>query len=145
MADSTVPSVTAMVLCDQIIVEQGSGKKSLIGIFDRMMTFTLPTAVARMAVYVRVMDASGKYPMKLRLVKLKDETLIQEIKAEVEAKDPLAPTEVVINLMGTVLPEAGKYEFQFYLRDIYLHRVTMELSLIQGGPPWQQHPQLNRR
>lgn len=139
MSDPPIPTVTAMLLCDQIIAEQGSNKKSLIGIFEVMGSFVFPVAVPRISVYVRMVDGLGIYPIKLRLVKLSDESLIQEVDSEINIVDEMHAWEVVVNLMGTQLPEAGKYEFQFYARDIYLHRVTMEVKQIEGGPEtWQQ-------
>ena len=137
MTDNPIPSVTAMLICDQIISEQGSNKKSLIGIFEMMGALTFPTVIPRLSIYVRLLDGSGKYPIKLRLVKLSDESLIAEVDAEIDITDPIHAWEVVVNMMGIALPEAGKYEFQLYTRDIYLHRVTMEVTQVQGGIPWQ--------
>ena len=34
MADAGIPHVVAMLVCDQINNEQGTNKKSLIGVFD---------------------------------------------------------------------------------------------------------------
>jgi len=144
MAEPPIPTVTAMLVCDQIVVEQGTGKKSLIGIFELIGTFMFPATVPRISVYVRLVDGFGRYPIKLRLVKLSDESLIQDVNAEINIVDAMHAWEVVINLVGITLPEAGRYEFQFYTRDIYLHRVTMEVTQVQGGPPWQQ-PQAPQR
>ena len=128
-----------MLICDQIIAELGTGKKSLIGIFEIIGAFQFPAVIPRISVYARLMDGFGKYQFKLRLVKLKDESLIQEITLEGDIKDSMHASELVINMMGITLPEAGKYEFQLYSGEIYLHRATMELSQIQmqGGIPWQ--------
>jgi len=136
---SPVPIVTAMLVCDQIIAEQGTNKKSLIGIFEQVGALTFPTVMPRLSVYVRLLDAFGKYPFKLRIVNLKDETLLAEVNGEGNVQDSAHAAELVFNFMGFAIPQAGKYEFQLYTRDIYLHRVTMEVLQIQGGiPPWQQ-------
>lgn len=140
MADGPLPTVTAMLVCDQIIPEQGTNKKSLIGIFEVMNAFAFPAIVPRIAVYVRLLDGFGKYPVRLRLVHLKDESLVADINLEMDITDEQHAWEVVINLMGVILPEPGKYEFQFYARDVYLHRVTMEVAQ-QGGMPWQPQQQ----
>jgi hypothetical protein len=138
MVEPPIPTVTAMLLCDQIIVDRETGKKSLIGIFEAMGTFVFPVAVPRISIYVRIVDGFGKYPIKLRLVKLSDESLIQDIDAEINVQDAMHAWELVVNMMGVSLPAPGKYEFQFYTRDIYLHRVTMEVTKIEGGSPWPQ-------
>jgi hypothetical protein len=135
MADAPIPNVLAMLVCDQIIAEQGTGKKSLIGIFDNIFAAAYPTQ-ARLAVYVKLADAHGSYKFRVRLVKLKDETAVADINANANIPDQTMPTELAINLVGIMLPEAGKYEFQLFANETYLHRIT--LNAIQGGPPWQQ-------
>lgn len=138
MSDQPTPTVTAMLVCDQIVAEQGTNKKSLIGIFEIVAAFAFPTVIPRLSVYVRLVDGLGKYPFKLRVVKLKDETLLADVDVEGDLPDQMHATELVFNFMGFAVPEAGKYEFQLYTRDTYLHRVTMEVSQMQGGIlPWQ--------
>lgn len=137
MNDQPTPTVTAMLVCDQIIAEQGSNKKSLIGIFEVMNALGFPTFVPRLSVYVRLVDGLGKYPFKLRLVKLKDETMLADVDVEANITDQTHASELVFNFIGLGIPEAGKYEFQLYTRDIYLHRVTMEALQVQGSNlPW---------
>lgn len=102
-----------------------------------MGSFVFPVTIPRLSIYIRVLDGKGKYPFRLRMVHLKDETQIAEIHGELNIADPLHASEVVVNMMGIQLPSPGKYEFQFYVQDIYLHRATMELIQIQGGAPWQ--------
>ena len=143
MTDELTPTVTAMLVCDQIVVEQGTNKKSLIGVFEVINALGFPTFVPRLSVYVRLVDASGKYPFKLRLVKLKDETMVADVDLEANISDQAHASELVFNFIGLGIPEPGKYEFQLYTRDIYLHRVTMEIQQVRGGNlSWQ--PQQRR-
>src|ERR1035441_8953551 len=81
MADAPIPSVLAMLVCDQVIGEQGTGKKSLIGIFDNLHAPGFPTQT-RLAVYVKLADAQGNYKFRIRLVKLKDEAPIADLNAD---------------------------------------------------------------
>ncbi|HXR40267.1 MAG TPA: hypothetical protein VN776_14300 [Terracidiphilus sp.] len=139
MADCPIPTVTAMLVCDQTIAEQGTNKKSLIGIFEQVGSSRFPTAMPRLSVYVRLVDGSGRYLFKLRVVSLKDEALLADIEVDAEISNPMQAAELVFNIVGFPIPEPGKYEFQLYTGDVYLHRVTMEVQAMQGGiPPWQQ-------
>ena len=141
MADQPTPTVTAMLVCDQIVAEQGTNKKSLIGIFEIVGALRFPTAIPRLSVYVRLVDAFGKYQFKLRVVKLKDETLLSDVDIEGNIQDQAHAAELVFNFLGFMIPEAGKYEFQLYTGGTYLHRVTMEVSQVKGGIlPWQVQP-----
>ena len=137
MADAPVPTVLAMLVCDQVIAEQGSGKKSLIGIFDNINSPMFPTQT-RLAVYIKLADAQGDYKFRIRLVKLKDETVVADLNADAKITDRTTPTELAINMIGIILPESGKYEFQLWGNETYLHRIT--LNALQGGFPWPQQP-----
>jgi hypothetical protein len=137
--NAPIPTVVAMLVCDQVITEYGTNKKSLIGIFENIYTFTAPAIVPRLSVYVRLLDAEGKYEFTLRLVRLKDEALVAEVKIAAEIGEPLHCAEVGLNMVNLALPELGKYEFQLYTGDVYLHRVTMELTKPPGGTTWPQH------
>ena len=140
MANDPIPSVIAMLLCDQVIAEQTTNKKSLIGVFDNFYSLVFPAILPRIAVYVKMADAGGDYLFKLRVVKLKDETLIAEIGIQARVADRSQYSELALNMGNVAFPEAGKYEFQLYMGDVYLHRVTMQVILAQlpqGGAQWQ--------
>jgi hypothetical protein len=140
MAGEPIPNVVAMLVCDQIITEEQTHKKSLVGIFDSFVSLTYPTALQRLAIYVKLADAVGSYQLKFRLVNLKNESLVMEIGAEVKIADISQYSEIGINLSNIPFPELGKYEMQLYAGDIYLHRVMMSAgqASAEGGLPWQQ-------
>lgn len=139
MPNEAIPSVVAMLVCDQVIIEQGTGKKSLIGVFERVNAFSFPTQT-RLAIYAKLVDASGHYKFRIRLVNLKDESVLAELQAEANI-DQGSVGEFAINIAGIVLPTAGKYEFQLYANEVYLHRVTMTAAAMPGGLQWPQQQQ----
>jgi hypothetical protein len=137
MASAPIPSVVAMLICDQIITEQVTNKKTLIGVFDKLSSPNFPTMMPRLAIYVKLADAAGDYLFRLRIVKLKDESPLAELRLAAQVADTEEYTELAIN-MPFLVPERGKYEFQLYAGENYLHRVTMHAELAQlppGGPP----------
>jgi hypothetical protein len=81
MAFELIPSVLAMLVCDQIITEQGTNKKSLIGIFQRVQSPIFPVVIPRFGIYVKMVDVEGTIEFKLRIVKLDDETLLADSKS----------------------------------------------------------------
>jgi hypothetical protein len=133
-----VPSVLAMLLCDQIIIDAQTQKKSLIGIFDSFNSLSFPAA-ANIAVYAKLADAEGTYSFKIKVVNLKDEALIGEVSAGGTIQTRLEPADVAVYLLGFVVPQSGKYEFQLFANDAYLTRITMEARQIGAPPTWQQH------
>jgi hypothetical protein len=141
MADPPIPTAVAMLICDQVITEQVTNKKSLIGVFNNFYSLSFPALVQRLAVYVKLADAVGDYMFKLRIVKLKDESLIAEIGIKAHIVDAGNYSELALNMGNIAVPEPGKYEFQLYEGENFLHRVTMQVELAQlpqGGPQWPQ-------
>ncbi len=137
MAEPPIPSVLAMLLCDQIIIDAQTQKKSLIGIFDTFNAVAFPAA-ANIAVYAKLADAEGQYKFKIRVVHLKDERLLGEVSADGMIQTRLEPADVAVYLMGFAVPEPGKYEFQLFANDVYLTRITLTARQIGVPPTWQQ-------
>jgi len=138
--DAPIPSVVAMLICDQVINEEGTNKKSLIGVFENFNSHVFPALMPRLAVYVKVVDAQGAYLFKLRLVRLKDESLVAEFGIQANISDSSHHSELAINMGNLPIAEPGKYEFQLYYGEIFLHRVTIDAIQISGGVPWQPPP-----
>jgi len=141
MAGAPIPTVVAMLVCDQIIAELGTNKKSLIGVFDNLFSLRFPTHVPRLALYIKFADGAGQYTFKIRVVNLKDESLIAAVAMPATLPDINQYAELAFNILNFSVPEPGKYEFQLYAEEVYLHRVTMEAKLAElppGGLSWLQ-------
>ena len=142
MDNPQIPTVLALLLCDQVITDAQTNKKSLIGVFHNAMAFGFPLSL-NIAIYAKLVDAQGKYDLKIRVVHLKDEKVLGNFEFKgAQVLNQLQPWELAINIAGFVIPEAGKYEFQLYANDVYLSRITMEASSVQlpGGAKWPPQP-----
>lgn len=135
MSFDLIPSVVAMLVCDQIINEQGTNKKSLIGVFQRVYSSSFPVLIPKLGVYIKLVDVVGKRSFTLRIVKLEDESLVTELKADIELPDESQPAELAINMQNFPFHSRGKYEFQLYAGEVYLHRTTVDAVLLDEGGP----------
>src|SRR5215470_5267764 len=113
MSEPPVPSLLAMLVCDQVIIDEQSKKKSLIGVFDNINAVVFPAAI-NCAVYAKLADAEGQYKFKVRVVNLKDEGLLGEMEVPAVVRTQTAPAELAIHLLGLPFPAPGKYEVQLY-------------------------------
>ena len=132
------PEVKAFLLCDYVLHEAGTNKKSLIGIFEQVNSPRLPFRHARMSVYANIADAHGTYEMTLRLVRLRDGKVLLEAKGmRIQVADPLQVSELGVNLEGIVFEEAGKYEFALYSNDQFLQSKPFRVVKHEApaGPP----------
>jgi hypothetical protein len=137
------PEVKAFLLCDYVLHEAGTNKKSLIGIFEQVNSPRFPFRHGKMSVYANIADAHGTYELSLRLVRLRDGNVLLEAKGmKVQVADPLQVSELGVNLEGVVFEEPGKYEFALYANDQFLQSKPFRVVKVegQGGGPAPSPP-----
>src|SRR6266705_1737645 len=100
MAEAPHPTFHAMLVCDNAIREEGTGKVSLIGIFTDIWTPTFPNLHPSLCVYANLSDAQGVYRMRLDLMRTSDMRAIGRGEAKLDVPDRMRPTEVVFELRG---------------------------------------------
>ena len=126
-----LPKLDAMLICDSIITEAGTNKKSLIGVFDNIGTPTFPCKHHMLSVYVKFTDAQGKYDFKLDLIDLQTSKVIGEgIVQGLEVSDRLASSELAFNLLGLTFPNEGKYQFRIFANNQFFGSKTFNVISI---------------
>ena len=109
------PSKEAMLICDQIINEAVTNKKSLVGIFEQICAEKLPCTHPDLSVYVKFTGALGDYNFELVLVDLTTDQVIGKAALPTQrVPDKLGSYELVFNLMNLKFQNAGKYEFRIF-------------------------------
>lgn len=132
-----VPKASAMLICDHIITEQGTKKKSLIGIFENIGSLQFPFVHPQLCVYIKLTEARGRYRFRLDLVQLKTDSLIGrgEIPQEVTIADPLTSHELVFNLRGLRFTGEGEYEFRIFANDHIFGQKTFYVRKMERPNP----------
>jgi len=122
-----IPSVIAILICDRIIIEQASNKKSLIGVFDQLRTPQAPV-VMPFAIYARLTDAEGDYAFKAEIVYANENKPIGRIETErLHVTDRLSFVELALTIPPVPFPSFGRYELQLYGNEVYLGHVTIDV------------------
>ena len=112
------PILKAMLLCDQTIVEEGTHKRTLIGLFDRIKSSNFPSTHPSMSVYVQFREIEGVFDFILELVDLADNrSLNRAVIKEFRVQDKSRDCELVFNLMSVKFEHPGDYEFRIYVND----------------------------
>ena len=114
------PSLNAMLLCDLTIREHGTGKISLIGVFENISATTFPVVHRALAVYAKLADAEGEYAIKLELVRLDDSRVVAQGLLRATFADRMTPGELIFNLENLGFERAGRYEFRLYAEDRFV-------------------------
>ena len=112
------PILKAMLLCDQTLVEEGTHKRTLIGLFDRIKALQLPTVHPSMSIYVQFREIEGTFDFMLELYDVEENkslnrTMIKQYKVQDRSRD----CELVFNLMSVRFEHEGEYEFRIYVND----------------------------
>ena len=116
------PSLNALLVCDTVIVDQATKKKSIIGAFTDIWADHFPTVHQRMAVYFSLTDAEGDYQMTLRIVNSDADSMIGEATFSIRVGDKLAISDFGIELPPVPFAKAGRYECQLYADKALLGR-----------------------
>lgn len=124
------PKTNAMLVCDYVITEQETNKKSLIGIFENIGAVKFPFMHPSLSVYIKLTEARGTYRFRLDLVNLQSNTLVGqgEIPNDITIASPLASHELVFNLRGLKFIEPGEYEFRIFANDGIFGQKTFNVS-----------------
>ncbi len=132
MDSPTKPSIKALLVCDAVAQEHGTGKKSILGLFDKIFAGSFPFSHSQMTVYFCIVDGEGSYTFRLELVRLNtDEIIAKGEFGPVEIPNRFQVIDAPITLRGLTFQEAGKYEFRLYANGIFLD--SKELTLLQTG------------
>lgn len=129
-----VPFLMAALVCDAAATDPNTGKKSLLGIFDRIQAVEFPTRRV-VTLYFRIGDAEGRYRMSVKFVSLKDGTIIYDTDAEISIPDRLATSELEVVINPLEIPAPGKYELQLWANSAYVGATSIVASTMARQPP----------
>ena len=112
------PILKAMLLCDQTLVEEGTHKRTLIGIFDRIKAAKFPSVHPSMSIYVQFREIEGVFDFSLELFDLTEgrslhRALIQKFSVQDRSRD----CELVFNLFSVKFDHPGEFEFRIFVND----------------------------
>ena len=131
MSNPCAPQVLAMVICDMVIDDRISGKKSLIGLFDAIAATEFPCQINELHVFVALTEGYGTRTAKLRCVKAANDEELFSTTQEIQFPDPLAVVELVLGFCGCEFPDAGEYRFQLYAEETLLCERKFHVSPLE--------------
>lgn len=123
MSDVVKPSVQAFLVCEQVIEDSVTKKKSLIGPFTHLQAVNFPFQHSQMGLYFCLTDAEGAYHFDIDLIHLNNEQLIcRAALPNVVIADRLQIYDFGINIPSLVFPAPGRYEFRLRWKGISSRR-----------------------
>jgi hypothetical protein len=126
------PSLNAMLLCDLTIREQGTGKVSLIGIFESISSARFPVVHRALSVYAKLGDAEGQYAIRLELMRLDDSHVVAQGTLRAAFADRMTPGELIFALENLGLERPGRYEFRLFANERFV--AGKSFTVLQAVP-----------
>lgn len=139
MSSLVKPSIKAFLVCDYVIEDSATKKKSLVGIFTHLQSLTFPFLHHQMGLYFCLTDAQGTYQFEISLVYLNTDFLMAKAKLPlVEIPDRLQIADFCLTLNNLAFPGPGRYEFRLFADGEIV--AQKDFSVMQMTRP--QKPQL---
>ncbi len=113
MAELETPMGLALIICDQIIEDRLSGKKSLVGLCDRIGSTQFPCVHSELGVFVTLTSGRGEYPCEIVCRHSDNKTLAFSAKGQIALQDPSQVVDIVFRLRGLRFPKPGTYWVHF--------------------------------
>jgi hypothetical protein len=133
----STPVPVAFLVCDQVIVDAGSGKKTIVGVFDRIWCERFPARYRPAWIYFKAIDCEGEYEHRIEYVQVSTQKILIQGKGQLVHSDRHQYAEFTLQCPPLPLTEPGEYEFRLWLNNKFVSsiRVTARLrSEMEGGP-----------
>jgi hypothetical protein len=133
MTEKPNPTGLAIVVCDQIIEDKFTGKKSLIGIFNNIGTQKFPCRHPQVCVFVSLTEGRGECAARLRIVHDETNKVVAEVDGKIVFPEIHTVVELNFNLVGLSFPEPGMYSIEFYCDDALI--LERRFNVTEIAPP----------
>lgn len=135
MSKPPLPVVKAFLVCDQVIQDAQTGKKTLVGVFHELRAARFPAVHPVLWVYANLTDANGRYGFQIRLLDVSRNTVLGKGEPPpIDIQGPLLTTELSAQLRNVQLPEAGTYEFQLFTNEELLATKAIRVQPLEVPP-----------
>lgn len=126
------PTCKAILLCDQTILEAGTNKVSLIGIFQNFGLETIPGETKKIEAFCQLTNAEGEYQLRAEIHDLqKDEVLARsEGLPPLTIPNRLLTANIIVPIPPLPIQHEGKFDFVLFANDAEVDRQTFSVAKI---------------
>ena len=107
MSATCKPMGISLMICDQVITEAGTNKKSLIGVFNSLSAGQFPCRHPRICVFVSITGGHGKSQSQVRCIQEKTGQALFGAEGAIEFANPNHVVEAVFEFNNVVFPAPG--------------------------------------
>lgn len=134
------PILVSLLICDQVIDDRMTNKKSAIGLFNTIFAGSFPSRLQQVTVMATLTEIGQVTPLELRLVRDSDNEVLMNTQGTVQAPSPLAMVDLVFSLHGARLEEPGQYAFELLTSEQILGRRRFQAVQRPHASPGRDTP-----
>jgi hypothetical protein len=130
------PLCVALVICNEVIEDKRSGNKTLVGLFNNIMTPQLPATHPRMFLFASLTSGTGAWTFSFRITAPSGKEVLR-MQDSARFDDPLVGHDLVVELRNLPVEEAGVYFVDLFLNEMPIanRRFTVTVQMSNPGPP----------
>ncbi|MCI0637476.1 MAG: hypothetical protein L0Y72_22390 [Gemmataceae bacterium] len=111
------PSPLNLILCDQVVFEQGTQKPYLLGMFTGVAAESFPTERQRFDIFAALTDGLGDVTMTLSVARMEANQEIYSQTMTVSFPDPLRVVNLRFRVRQLIYEAPGTYLFALTTKD----------------------------
>ena len=135
MTDVSPPSVQAFLVCDCVIEDSLTKKKSLIGLFSHLQSVTFPFQHHQLGLYFCITDAEGTYHVEIDLMFVNTDQLVCRASLpDIAIGDRLQSSDLGINIPALLFPAPGRYEFRLRMNGRMIAQKDFHVVQVSAPP-----------
>ena len=135
MTDVSPPSVQAFLVCDCVIEDSLTKKKSLIGLFTHLQSVTFPCQHHQLGLYFCITDAEGTYHVEIDLMFVNTDQLVCRASLpDIAIGDRLQISDFGINIPALLFPAPGRYEFRLRMNGRMIAQKDFHVVQVSAPP-----------
>lgn len=132
-----MPIGLALIVCDTVIQDRETGKRSLIGMFDRLHARQFPCVHPAMFVYVSATSGRGEYETQIVCRHGQTDKRAFTISGKIRFPDPLQVVELTCHVQGAKFEEPGEYWVELQIDDVPMMMRRLFIEEAPQRPPGQ--------
>jgi hypothetical protein len=128
------PLCLALIICNEVIEDKRSGNKTLVSLFNSIMTAQLPASHPRMFLFASLTSGTGEWTFSFRITAPSGKEVMR-MQDTARFEDPLIGHDLVVELRNLPIEEAGVYFVDLFLNEMPVANRRFTVQYTPGVAP----------
>jgi hypothetical protein len=128
------PGVLGIMLCDQVLFEQGTQKPTLVGVFTGIAATSFPSVPQRFDLFAALTDGLGQGAVDLAITRLETDEEIAAQSMELTFPDPLHVINLRFRFRELSFPAPGSYVFALLVNGDEIAQRRVQVYQVEDLP-----------